>query len=351
MVDPLDELLELSHFLGTESRDLAILGEGNTSAKIDEESFLVKASGSCLETLGNDDVVACHFSKLLPMLDRDDLSDQDVEDHLLNCRVDPSSKKPSVETLFHAYLLTLPDVNFVGHTHSIAVNQILCSPHAEKFANNRLFPDEIVCCGSRSAFVPYTDPGLELSKSIRAQAESFLEEFGSAPRLILLANHGLITLGKTTGAVKAAMLMAHKAAEIFVGAAALGGPVFMSDHDVHRIANRIDEHYRQKGSKTMTTNHYVACDLGAESGRVMLGVITDGKLTLEEIHRFASTTVDLDGTMRWDIEATLSELKTGLRKLADRGVEPVSLSVDSWGVDYVWYAQDKQLIEMPLPLS
>ena len=245
----LDELLALSHFLGEEHRGLAILGEGNTSAKIDETSFMVKASGSCLKTLASDEVVACRFDKLLPMLDLDTLSDQDVEDHLLACRVDSASKKPSVETLFHAYLLSLPGIEFVGHTHSIPVNKILCSPLAEKFATSKLFPDEIVCCGAQSVFVPYTDPGLILSKTIREKTEAFIGEFGGPPRVILLANHGLITMGKTPGAVKAAMLMAHKSAEIFVGAAALGGPVFMSDVDVDRIANRIDEHYRQRALK------------------------------------------------------------------------------------------------------
>lgn len=244
-----NELLSLSHFLGEEHRDLAILGEGNTSAKIDDDTFLVKASGSCLQTLSEDDVVACRFDKLLPMLDQDNLSDQDIEDHLLACRVDSNSKKPSVETLFHAYLLSLPDINFVGHTHSVPVNQVLCSPMAEQFATKKLFPDEIVCCGTESVFVPYTDPGMKLSQSIREKTAAFIKTNGSPPRVILLANHGLITLGKTSGAVKAAMLMAHKSAEIFVGAAALGGPVFMPAEDVDRIANRIDEHYRQRALK------------------------------------------------------------------------------------------------------
>ena len=98
-------------------------------------------------------------------------------------------------------------------------------------------------------FVPYVDPGLKLSQVIRDKTQAFVAEFGNPPRLILLQNHGLITIGKTPGAVKAAMLMAHKAAEIFVGAAALGGPVFMSDADVDRIATRIDEHYRQNALK------------------------------------------------------------------------------------------------------
>ncbi len=247
--EPTGELLSLSRFVAEEHRNLAILGEGNTSAKIDGETFLVKASGSCLQTLGEDDVVACRFDKLLPMLDLDDLTDQDIEDRLLACRVDPESKKPSVETLFHAYLLSLPDINFIGHTHSIPVSQILCSPLAEQFATRKLFPDEIVCCGAQSVFVPYTDPGLKLSQTIRDKTQAFMDEFGGPPRVILLDNHGLITLGKTSGAVKAAMLMAHKAAEIFVGAAALGGPIFMSDEDVDRLANRIDEHYRQRALK------------------------------------------------------------------------------------------------------
>ena len=245
----IDELLELSRFLGEEHRNLAILGEGNTSAKIDEQSFFVKASGSCLQTLSEQDVVACRFEKLLPMLEEAELNDKQIEEHLLDCRVDSNAKKPSVETLFHAYLLSLPEINFIGHTHSIPVNQILCSPLAEKFATDKLFPDEIVCCGAQSVFVEYTDPGLKLSQAIRDKTQAYMEEFGGPPRVILLANHGLITLGKTSGAVKAAMLMAHKSAEIFIGAAALGGPIFMSKENVDRIANRSDEHYRQKQLK------------------------------------------------------------------------------------------------------
>ena len=72
----LQDLLDLSHFLGDEKRKLAILGEGNTSARVDNDTFLVKASGSCLETLGEDDLVACRFDALLPMLEENDLSDQ-----------------------------------------------------------------------------------------------------------------------------------------------------------------------------------------------------------------------------------------------------------------------------------
>lgn len=239
-------LIALSHDLGAEHRRLAILGEGNTSAKLSDDTFFVKASGSSLGSLTEADVTECQSSPLLGMLDRDDLSDKEVDEELLASRVDPSAKKPSVEALFHAYLLSLPEINFVGHTHAIHVNQILCSPRARDFAARKLFPDDIVCCGPASVFVPYTDPGLRLSQVIRDETTRYIEEMGSLPRVILLESHGIITLGRSPDAVKAAMFMAEKAAQIFVGAAALGGPQFLSDENIRRILGRPDEHYRQK---------------------------------------------------------------------------------------------------------
>ena len=239
-------LLALSHDLGAEHRRLAILGEGNTSAKLSEETFLVKASGSSLGTLTEADVTECRSGPLLALLDRHDLSDKEVDDELLASRVDPSAKKPSVEALFHAYLLSLPEIKFVGHTHAIHINQILCSPRARELATMKLFPDDIVCCGPASVFVPYTDPGLRLSQVIREETTRYIREIGSPPRVILLENHGIITLGRSPDAVKAAMFMAEKAAQIFVGAAALGGPQFLSEENIRRIVGRPDEHYRQK---------------------------------------------------------------------------------------------------------
>jgi rhamnose utilization protein RhaD (predicted bifunctional aldolase and dehydrogenase) len=239
-------LIALSRDLGAEHRGLAILGEGNASAKLNDETFIVKASGSSLGTLAETDVTECRFAPLLAMLERDDLSDKEVDDELFACRVDPLAKKPSVEALFHAYLLSLPEINFVGHTHPLHVNQILCSPRASEFAAKKLFPDDIVCCGSASVFVSYTDPGLRLSQSIRRETTRFIRDLGVPPRVILLENHGIITLGRSPASVKAAMFMAEKAAEIFIGAAALGGPHFLSAENVSRISGRPDEHYRQK---------------------------------------------------------------------------------------------------------
>jgi rhamnulokinase len=85
----------------------------------------------------------------------------------------------------------------------------------------------------------------------------------------------------------------------------------------------------------MDSTYYIACDLGAESGRVMLGRLEDQRLVLEEIHRFPSAAVQVLGSMRWDVLRIFAELKRGLGEIAQRGVPVSSLSVDSWGVDYV----------------
>jgi len=243
----LSELLNLSHGLGREERKLAILGEGNTSARISDQTFVVKASGSNLATLSESGVSECAFEKILPLLAAGEMSDLAVDEALFDARVSSSAKKPSVEAIFHGYLLTLPGVNFVGHTHPIAVNGLLCSKHAHAFAKRRLFPDEIVCCGVESVFVPYTDPGLKLSQAIKLAVEEFIARLSRPPRVILLENHGLIALGATPEAVLAATLMAVKAAEIFAIAAAISGePQFLTPDQVNRIAGRPDEHYRQQ---------------------------------------------------------------------------------------------------------
>jgi rhamnose utilization protein RhaD (predicted bifunctional aldolase and dehydrogenase) len=240
-------MLDLSHQLGREERKLVILGEGNTSARLSADTFVVKASGSNLATLTEAGTAVCRFDRLLPLLEKKAMSDAAIDEALFAARTDPSARKPSVEAIFHAYLLTLPGVNFVGHTHPITVNQLLCSKHARTFAKRRLFPDEIVCCGVESVFVPYTDPGLKLAQAIRAAVMAYSKRLARSPRVILLENHGFIALGATPESILATTLMGAKAAEIFAGAAAIAGqPHFLTPAQVVRLAGRPDEHYRQQ---------------------------------------------------------------------------------------------------------
>jgi rhamnulokinase len=93
------------------------------------------------------------------------------------------------------------------------------------------------------------------------------------------------------------------------------------------------------------TTHYLACDLGATSGRLMLGTLSDGKLSLEELHRFSNGPVKVDTSLHWDIGALFNELRAGLRKAAARNLPFASISTDSWGVDYILYDDRDQMIE------
>jgi rhamnose utilization protein RhaD (predicted bifunctional aldolase and dehydrogenase) len=238
-------LIELAHELGREDRQLAILGEGNVSVKLSESQFAVKASGSALAILTERDVTVCRIADVLAILQGTWLGDEEVEQRLLAARVDSGAKKPSLEAMFHAWLLSLPGVEFVAHCHPLAANQVLCSARAGDWAGHRMFPDEIVYCGPKSVIVPYTDPGLPLAREIAKRTREFSENQGELPRLILLQNHGIIAIGATVQTVLACTMMANKAAAIFSGAAAMDGPTFLSAKEVDRIATRRDEVHRR----------------------------------------------------------------------------------------------------------
>jgi sugar (pentulose or hexulose) kinase len=93
---------------------------------------------------------------------------------------------------------------------------------------------------------------------------------------------------------------------------------------------------------------YIAVDLGAESGRVMLGTVSDGALSLEEVHRFSNGPVETDGSLRWDFGRLLGEIKTGIGQAArSAGGNVAGIGVDTWGVDFGLLGADGQLIEAP----
>ena len=97
----------------------------------------------------------------------------------------------------------------------------------------------------------------------------------------------------------------------------------------------------------MGLHRYVACDLGAESCRVMLGTLDDDHLVTEEIHRFVNDHVTVLGTLRWDVLCIFNELKKGLREVAARGYQIESISTDSWGTDYVYVGAHEPMITCP----
>ncbi len=97
----------------------------------------------------------------------------------------------------------------------------------------------------------------------------------------------------------------------------------------------------------MIAKPFIACDLGAESGRIVLGRLDGGKVTLEEVHRFATGPSTVQGTLRWDILRFFDEIKDGLRKTKTAGNRPAVISVDSWGVDYALFSRSEPLLGLP----
>ena len=93
------------------------------------------------------------------------------------------------------------------------------------------------------------------------------------------------------------------------------------------------------------TTHYLACDLGATSGRLMLGTLADGRVSLEELHRFPNDLVKAGNSLHWDMPALFGALRTGLQQAAARHLPISSISTDSWGVDYLLYDDADRIIE------
>ncbi len=90
--------------------------------------------------------------------------------------------------------------------------------------------------------------------------------------------------------------------------------------------------------------YFLAIDIGAGSGRHILGSIQDGKLVLEEIHRFENGMKRVDGSLIWDIDELFAEIKAGLKKAKTLDKVPQYVAIDTWGVDYVLLdKEDKEL--------
>jgi rhamnulose-1-phosphate aldolase/alcohol dehydrogenase len=183
----LAQLVARSRKLGAD-RSVCNWGGGNTSAKADEIDFRgrqvrvlwVKGSGSDLATVTEASFTGLYLEDVLPLLERERMSDSEMVDYLAHCFYDPGRPRPSIETLLHGFL----PFAHVDHTHADATNYFACAADGEELAYD--------CFGDDLIWIPYRRPGFGLAREV---ALALLAK--PQAKLVILAKHGLITWGET----------------------------------------------------------------------------------------------------------------------------------------------------------
>lgn len=98
----------------------------------------------------------------------------------------------------------------------------------------------------------------------------------------------------------------------------------------------------------MSKRHFLAFDIGASSGRAILGILENSKLEMKEVHRFKNKMVQIHGSYYWNIYSLFEELKTGLKRcISEYNIQPESIGVDTWGVDYSLISGEGHILGLP----
>ena len=184
----LDELVYRSNIFGQDRAVVNLFG-GNTSTKTVEKDFRgndvevmwVKGSGSDLATMTRENFTGLKMEDIRPLMERDDMSDEDMVDYLAHCMIDSGHPRSSIETLLHAFL----PYTHVDHTHPDAIISIACADNGQEIAK------EIY--GDRFVWVPYIRPGFKLSKMIAEGVQN-----NPKADLVIMEKHGLVTWGETS---------------------------------------------------------------------------------------------------------------------------------------------------------
>lgn len=92
------------------------------------------------------------------------------------------------------------------------------------------------------------------------------------------------------------------------------------------------------------TEYYLAVDIGASSGRHILGCNENGKITLEEVYRFKNGNVEREGHLCWELDRLFQEIVNGMKKCKEIGKIPISMGIDTWGVDFVLLDENDKII-------
>jgi rhamnulose-1-phosphate aldolase/alcohol dehydrogenase len=183
--DVLAQLVLASNLLGAD-RAVSNFGGGNTSAKgtaIDHTGrevpvMWVKGSGSDLATMGAEHFTGLRLEQVAPLIDRDEMSDEEMVAYLSRCQLDPRMPRCSIETLLHAFV----PAPHVHHTHPDGINVLAGTADGERLVAEAF--------GDEAAWIPYIRPGFTLSKQVGEAARS-----NPDLKLVVLAKHGLVVWG------------------------------------------------------------------------------------------------------------------------------------------------------------
>src|SRR6056297_1786145 len=98
----------------------------------------------------------------------------------------------------------------------------------------------------------------------------------------------------------------------------------------------------------MAVNHLLAIDLGAESGRAVAGILENKRILLDEIHRFPTGMIQLNGHNYWNIYRFYEEIISSIRICKNKEqIKPESIAIDTWGVDFGFLGKDNTLLRIP----
>ncbi|MFM1651446.1 bifunctional aldolase/short-chain dehydrogenase [Brevibacillus sp. B_LB10_24] len=212
----LDELVYRSNLLGAD-RSVANWGGGNTSLKTVETDFRgreievmwVKGSGSDLATMQAHQFTGLRLNDIRPLIEREEMSDDEMVEYLRHCMIDSRHPRPSIETLLHAFL----PFAHVDHTHPDAIISLCCADNGRQVAE-RIY-------GGRFVWVPYVRPGFTLSKLIAEAVQN-----NPHAELVLMEKHGLVTWGDTAEACYAKTIAVIREAEEYLDSRTEDAEVF-----------------------------------------------------------------------------------------------------------------------------
>jgi ribulose-5-phosphate 4-epimerase/fuculose-1-phosphate aldolase len=218
------ELIQLCRQLASHPSRLAMWNEGSVAMKISDSSFFTTKDGVALANVTENDLPEISAKPLLDCMATESPSAAAWAKIVLGA----DARRPCVDVGIYAYLFSLGEDTFAAHTQPVEINQIVSSPRARQFADRRVTPDEIASCGITSVLVPYAEPGFPLAKEVARKVVLWRDRHRAVPKVVLVQNHGMIVLGASSAEVLQRSEMMIKAAQVFIGAAMMGGPVFLT---------------------------------------------------------------------------------------------------------------------------